>query len=526
MLRQALARLAKDGRRHALHPIASVDQRLAASFDLAPVGMAHVALDGRWLRVNSRCRHITGYDESELLGSTFHQITHPDDLERDLSAVARLLAGETEGYTLDKRYIRKDGSSIWVNLTVTLVRDAGHVPDFLLLVIQDISDRKAVEVRLVDSEARYRAIFESAVEATAVIDASGTIQSINPAMRRTFGYENAELIGRNIRTLLPGHIAGKHGYDLERYRAGGERAIIGIGREVEGTHKDGSPIAIELSVAEWERDGQTFFTGIMRDISPRRAAESALRSSEESLRALQNEYAHLARVNEMGEMAAAIAHEINQPLTAIVNNLNAGLFATTDGLSLENFKEAEEVMTEASHQALRAGEIVRRLREFVGKSGGERRIEKIEALLDAATGLALIDAHAKGIAIDRVSEAGDVEVRVDAVQLQQVIVNLLRNAIDALMTLPATAERSIRIATRLIDDGQMVEIRISDTGPGIHADIAEGVFQPFFTSKAKGMGMGLSVCRRLIEAHEGSIDLEQPSGAGASFRVQLPRYRD
>ncbi|MDF7775813.1 PAS domain S-box protein [Sphingomonas sp. AOB5] len=522
MLRQALAALSGS---KAGDPSSTVDLRLEASFEQAAVGMAHVALDGRWLRVNDQCSAIIGYSKDELLGGSFQHITHPEDLPHDLAQVERLLCGEAERYSMDKRYIRKDGGSVWVHLTVTLIRDKDGAPDFFVVVIQDISDRKHVEASLVDSEARYRAIFDSAVEAIAVIDSRGTIQSINPAAQRIFGYAPAELIGNNVRTLMPKRIAREHDAYLNRYRTTHERAIIGIGREVEGMRKDGTPLSIDLSVAEWERAGQTFFTGIMRDITPRREAEAALRTSEERLRSLQNEYAHLARVNEMGEMAAAIAHEINQPLTAIVNNLNAGLYAGNEGLSQGAFEEAQEVMVAASVQALRAGEIVRRLREFVGKSTGERRIEAIDTLVDAASGLALIDAAANGIQVERLTGADGVQARVDTVQIQQVIVNLIRNAMDALVTLPPGQERRISIATKVIEKSSAVEIRIADTGPGIPEELRSTVFEPFFTSKAKGMGMGLSVCRRLIEAHDGSIALEAPGGAGAAFRLTLPQYR-
>lgn len=523
MLRQALDALSPAGGDTHGEPHAPLDLRLEASFEQAPIGMAHVGLDGRWLRVNDQCCAITGYGRQELLEGRYEHFTHAEDLPQDLAQVERLLSGEAERYAMDKRYNRKGGGSVWVNLTVTLIRDADGAPDFFVVVIQDISDRKHVESNLIDSEARYRAIFDSAVEAIAVIDSRGTMQSINPAVQRIFGYAPSELIGKNVRTLMPQRIAREHDGYLDRYRVTHKRAIIGVGREVEGMRKDGTPLAIDLSVAEWERGGQTFFTGIMRDITPRREAEAALRASEERLRSLQNEYAHLARVNEMGEMAAAIAHEINQPLTAIVNNLNAGLYAGEAGLTQDAFDEAQEVMVLASEQALRAGDIVHRLREFVGKSTGERRVEAIDALVDAASELALIDAAASGIRVERVAGAAGVKVRVDAVQIQQVIVNLLRNASDALIAGPPELARQITIATSVVPGSGTVEIRIADNGPGIPEELRSTVFEPFFTSKAKGMGMGLSVCRRLIEAHGGSIELEAAGSSGAAFLLQLPQ---
>lgn len=493
-----------------------------STFEEAAVGIAHVAPDGRWLRVNRMVSEITGYGAGELLGGSFQQITHPDDLSLDLAQVQMLLRGETSRYVIDKRYVRKNGSHVWVSLTVTLIRDFDDAPDFFVAVIQDITARKQIEASQLESEARFRAIFDSAVEAIAIIDSSGTVESVNPGVQRMFGYSPEEVVGRNVKLLMPAEVAREHDAYLDRYRSDGRPAIIGIGREVQGRRKDGSTIALDLSVAEWALDGRTYFTGMMRDLTPRRAAEAALRISEERLLALQKEYAHLARVNEMGEMAAAIAHEINQPLTAIVNYLGAGKYAIAESSGEEALAEAEEMMTQASQQALRAGDIVRRLREFVGKGTGERRVEAIDTLVDAGSRLGLIDAAANGIAVERVAGAGGAEVYVDPVQIQQVIVNLIRNAQDALVTLPQGRTRRLTIATREITDEKAVEIRVADTGPGIADEIRADLFEPFVTSKPSGMGMGLSVCRRLVEAHGGTIGLEASDGQGTTFALRLP----
>jgi two-component system sensor kinase FixL len=629
--------------------IAGARRSSRATFELAGVGHVHVDLEGRWIRVNDRFCEMTGYRREELLAMSAEDITYSQDLPRLFASQAEMLSGDTDHASIEKRYVRKDGSILWAHVTASVVRDAAGRPDFLVGIIVDIGARKDAEARLITGGAQYSAIFDSAVEAMAVIDAKGIVQSVNPSVERVFGYAPSELIGRNIKMLMPRAIAALHDDYLQHYRDTGEKAIIGVGREVIGQRKDGTLFPLDVSVAEWERNGDAFFTGSMRDVSARKEAEAALatseahhaaiyaqpgagvaetdllrrfvsandryceivgrsreellklsmkdivhpddlqesgplfdrlvaagkpftfekryvkpdgstacvmstaspiklkdsaqtivvvviditerkqaeaalRASEESLRLLQNEFAHMSRVNDLGEMAAAIAHEINQPLTAIANYLNTGLFAVVDGHSEERFAETGQIMRLASEQALRAGDIVRRLREFVGQGEGVRTPERVEKLVDIAMALALLDARSSGISIDRMAEVGDARVEVDAIQIQQVLVNLLRNAVDALRGTPPKGVPRLTISTREGEDG-MVEFSVADNGPGIAAALAGRIFEPFMTTKANGMGMGLSVCRRLIESHGGTIEVESEPGAGAAFTVRLPRYR-
>jgi two-component system sensor kinase FixL len=504
--------------------VAEATRRFQVTFDQAAVGIAHMDPEGRWLRVNDRFCEIVGFTRDDLVDHSFRDITHPDDLPRDLELMSELIAGIADHMAIDKRYVRKDGIAVWTHVTRSVVRNSDGKPEFFVSVVQDISARKEAEQCLVSGEARYRAIVDSAVETVAVVNSSGIIQSINPAVERIFGYRPEELIGLNVAILLAeaSQYAGE--FSLSRHVGSEHQHVIGGGREIEGLRKDGSIFPLDVSVAEWKQGEEVFFTGIMRDISARKQAEQALIGSEERLRLLQNEFAHLARVNDLGEMAAAIAHEINQPLAAIVNYLNSGLFLADSGQSEENFAFITEDMARASEQALRAGEIVKRLRAFISQGAGVRTVESVEQLVDGAMALALIDAKYAGISVEKQIEAEAVQVEVDRIQIHQVIVNLLRNAVDAMMLSPPGKPRQLRVAVAA-EGEDVVAFVVADTGPGISPDIYEHLFEPFVTSKMNGMGMGLSLCQRLIESHGGTISVENRPDMGATFTFRLPRFR-
>jgi two-component system sensor kinase FixL len=493
------------------------------TFDQAAVGIAHVDPAGRWLAVNDRFCEIVGFSHDELVDRSFQEITHPDDLPGDLELIAELIAGDADRMAIDKRYVRRNGSAVWTHVTRSIVRDAAGKAEFFVSVVQDISARKEAEQRLAASEAQYRAIFDNAAETVVVIDSNALIQSVNPAVERTFGYKPEELIGREVWMLMPEKIGSAQASDLARYLATGQSEVLGNLSEIEGRRKGGATFPLDLSVAEWKRDDETFFTGIMRDISARKQAEQALIGSEERLRLLQNEFAHLARVNDLGEMAAAIAHEINQPLAAIVNYLNSGLFLADTGYSEENFAYVAEDMARASEQALRAGEIVRRLRAFISQGAGMRTVESVEQLVEGAMALALIDAKYAGISVETELEAEAAQVEVDRIQIHQVVVNLLRNAVDAMMLSPPGKQRLLKVGVHN-ETSDMVSFTVADTGPGISPDIYEHLFEPFVTSKMNGMGMGLSLCQRLIESHGGTISVENRPDEGATFTFRLPRF--
>ena len=874
----------------------TADLKFEAMFDQAAVGMALISTDGKWMRLNDRFCAISGYSQDHLVGRNVQEITHPDDVAADAIHLNDLLTGKTAQCYAEKRFVRPSGEVVWANASAAVVRLADGTPNYIVKIIEDITDWRIAQSLLITGEAQYRAIFDSALAAIAVIDERGMIQSLNPAAIRIFGYELDDIIGNNISMLMPEAIAAKHDSYLARYKMIGKRAIIGIGREVEGLRKDGTTFPIDLTIAEWKQDGKTYYTGIMRDITARmealeelaqseerlrlaqdatgigsfdwnlvtgeiigsegyyritgsdrektdiadvlssvaheddrervtsivqnsnasgnatdvecrlidakgaprwvkslaktihdangepvrrigiliditdrKVAEEILRKSEERLRValasgrfgtwsidaitgqveldsislnildmkpgwnptlfefaslihpddqsrfaddqkaimgdtptvdseyhfvardgnirwvqvtgarfgneedtgtrmtgiiqdvteqkeavdkfrqgeeklrlalasgnlgtwlydtktgtlqfdqlaqsifgvdtdhfdlladfkallhpddrtvfdrehqnllagagtldveirllreegkirwirvhgtidrpadsvdqpligvvadvtdkheagerlltLQNEFAHLSRVNDLGEMAAAIAHEINQPLTAISNYLNAGIQTARKSADPLTRTSTEQMMERAAEQALRAGQIVHRLREFIGKGTGERDICSADQLIDGALAFATVDARVKGVMVVRKAGAGDALVSIDVVQFEQIVVNLVRNAIESLSTNAPGVERKLTVETKIGKSGKTVEFMVTDTGPGIDPVVFPKLFEPFTTSKANGMGMGLSITKRLIEAHGGVITIESPVCGGATFHFSLP----
>ncbi|QQS14905.1 MAG: PAS domain S-box protein [Rhodospirillales bacterium] len=392
----------------------------------------------------------------------------------------------------------------------TPVRDAGGAVAWVIHDIEDTSARRAMERALREREARLRSILETVPDAMIVIDARGRIESFSTAAQRLFAYTVEEVAGQNVKMLMPAPYREQHDGFLRRYRETGERRIIGIGRVVVGQRKDGSTFPMELSVGEVVSDGGHFFTGFIRDLTERQHTDARLQE-------LQSELFHVSRFTALGGMASTLAHELNQPLTAIANYLKGCrrlLASAHDGTSAM----VRDAVNNAADQALRAGQIIRRLREFVARGESERRIENLPKLVEEASALALVGAKEKGVRVSFDFDPAAAAVLADRIQIQQVLLNLIRNGMDAMHDAP---RRELVVATAALADG-MVEVAVRDTGAGVAPEVAAQLFQPFVTTKRTGMGVGLSICRTIVESHGGKIWVDPAGDGGTTFRFTLP----
>jgi len=361
-----------------------------------------------------------------------------------------------------------------------------------------------------ERDALLRAIVETSPDGLITIQEDGIIRSFNPAAERMFGYRAAEVIGRNVSSLMPAPYREQHDDYIARYLRTGEKRIIGIGREVSGLRKDGRIFPMELAVGEVQAGGRRFFAGFVRDISPRRVAEQRLHE-------LQHELVHVSRLSAMGEMASALAHELNQPLTAIINYAQTARRLLTSRPD-DPPERIAGLLDKTVQQASRAGGIIHRLRQFIAKGETERTLEQVNQVVEEAGALALIGTANKGILVHRQLAPDLPPVLIDKIQIHQVITNLLRNSVDAVAD---AGRREITVRTAPAEPGA-VEIAIADTGPGLAPEVRAQLFQPFVTTKPGGMGIGLSISRSIVDAHGGSLWASDNPEGGTVFHVRLP----
>ncbi len=361
------------------------------------------------------------------------------------------------------------------------------------------------------SDAQLLSVLDTAADGIIIIDEHGVVITYNKACERLFGYSAAEMIGRNVSEIMPPDMAHAHDNYINNYLTTGRRKIIGIGREVKGRHRDGTVIPVHLSVGEAITSAGRQFIGILRDLRARN-------ESEQRLNQLQTNLVRMARVSAIDEMGAALAHELNQPLTALMLYLQAVERACAKHSAVNPMPPGVlGILEKAVREAERAGSIIQRMRQFVEKRDPVRRMVDLNPLIEEAIELTLLGSP-PGTRIDRALAPDLPKLLVDPVQIQQVVVNLVRNGLEAVKTCD---RQVVTVSTRATGNGGAMVVE--DSGPGIRADAIQELFKPFSSSKSRGLGLGLAISRSIAQNHGGELTVDPGGGGrGASFTLHLP----
>ncbi|MDK1378677.1 MULTISPECIES: PAS domain S-box protein [unclassified Sinorhizobium] len=484
-------------------------ENLARTEQFSLVMATHTDLEGRWLKVPPTLCKLLGYTEEELLGRRFHEFTHPDDVEAEWAQCSRLARGEFKSFDLEKRYIRKDGANVWVYLNASVVLDVNGAPVHFRTYIRDITQRKQQEQALGQSEERYRTLAETATDVILAIDQTSKILFVNGAVEKAFGYTPAEIVGQKITVLMPQRLRRRHEEAIRRYLESGDKRISWSAVSLPGLHKNGREIDLDVSFAEVGTGDERFFSGILRDVTERKRTEEALRQT-------QAELAHVARVATLGEMSASIAHEVNQPLAAVVNSAGACL----RWLDAHRLQEARRSASRAIAEGRRASEIISRIRALANKAPPQKDWLDVNETIHEVIALARGEMQQNGVALETQLSSDVPIILADRIQLQQVVLNLMMNAIEALNSVEKNGrELLVRSAT---DKSEHVVISVQDSGPGFDPNRMDLLFDAFYTTKPQGLGMGLAISRTLIEAHGGRLWATANAPRGAVFQFMLP----
>lgn len=465
---------------------------------------------GRIVIWNAGAERLYGWSESEVLGQSYAMFFEPADREVGVPQNQIDEARRTGSFQGRSWRRRKDGGRFLADAAISRIVDESGTEIGFGHVVRDITEEAGRTRAIEASEAHLRSILDTVPDAMIVIDEDGVIQSFSATAERMFGYAEHEVLGHNVSLLMPEPDAAHHDGYIARYMRTGEARIIGKGRRVYGRRKDGTVFPHELSVGEAMGGGRRVFTGFIRDLTAREEAEAQLRE-------LQAELMRISRVSAVGTMATTLAHELNQPLTAVAN------YVQTSEAVLEEHGVAaldliREALEQAGQEALRAGAIVRRLRAFVSRGELERTIERPLDLAEQARVLGAVGGKSQSISCQVAVDKDLSRVLVDRVQIQQVLVNLIRNAVEAI-----EGEGVILISAK--EQGGVMHFTVTDNGPGISADKESGLFQPFASTKPEGMGLGLSICRTIVEAHGGKLWYESGKDGGAAFHFTVPTAR-
>jgi two-component system sensor kinase FixL len=465
--------------------------------------------EGRVTIWNKGAERIKGWTEQEILGKPT-EVFYPTEERANGKPYADLDHARADGKFQEEGWrVRKDGSEFLADVTITTLYDEDGTLRGFGKVVRDITDQKAAERAIETREAQLNSILATVPDAMVVIDAEGMMVSFSSTAQRMFGYEESEVLGKNVSMLMPSPDREAHDSYVGRYLATGERHIIGSTRRVMGCRKDGTPVPHELAIGEATGGGRRLFTGFMRDLTQQEATAARLKE-------LQSELIHVSRVSAMGAMASTLAHELNQPITAVVNYVETAE-VLLEHPDTETVAIVREALKDAASESLRAGHIVRRLRDFVARGEVQKHVEDLPTLIKEACSLGFVGLREHGVETVLQLDAKATPVLADRVQVEQVMVNLIRNAGEAM----AGSEERILTITTALDAPGLVRVTVSDTGPGLADVVATQLFQAFLSTKSEGMGLGLSICRTIVEAHGGRIWADSPEGGGTRFHFTL-----
>lgn len=353
------------------------------------------------------------------------------------------------------------------------------------------------------------ALIDTIPDALVVIDANGRIASFSKGAEEMFGYSEEEVFGENVSLLMPSPDRERHDGYIRHYLETGEKRAIGISRVSIARHRDGSTFPIELSIGDLKLGETPAFVGFIHDLT-----ESE--KTRQKMRTLQSELAQAARISSMASLATSISHELNQPLTAMSNYAQSArdLLDNPDEESLAVIREA---LNESVSEAMHARDVVQRLRDYIARGEVQVQATSIHKMVQDAIALALVNGDGRGVDLSVDIDPACEQVLVEPLQIQQVLVNLLRNALEAM---EHSSTKILKIASGPAPNG-MVQISVSDSGPGIASDIADKLFHPFVSSRPTGMGLGLAICHTIVVYHDGKIWVQESDFGGTQFNFTV-----
>lgn len=483
---------------------------LGAILDASDLLVVVLDAAARVVLFNRACQRASGYTAAEVVGGTLEHLLAPEER----AATEALLQGIPAGrypHRHVSQWVGKGGRRRLIRWSNTALRDAQGRIEWVIGTGVDISGLERTGQSLHETRRRVQAVLDTAVDGIVVIDPQGIIETFNPAAERMFGYGAAEVIGRNVSMLMPSPYREQHDEFIRRYLETGERHIIGIGREVVGLRKNGEVFPIELAVGEVHLPDKRLFTGTVRDIGERKRIE---REGRQHL----DELAHASRLAAMGEMTSSIAHELNQPLAAIVSFADACLRMERSGKG--NPDTLRNALGQIRTQGERAGRMIRRLRRFVRKTQARYETLTLHEVIEEVLRLVDHDLRHHQVRVQLELDEALPTVRADRLQIEQVMLNLVRNAIDAMQGM-SSEQTELRIRTGRAR-GTALEVSVCDRGIGLSPEARQHLFEPFYTTKPQGLGMGLSISRSIIEAHGGRLWASNNPGQGATFQFTLP----